>query len=229
MSRIFWERGGFTVTELLVSMLFAGIVVATLYGFFRGQLFTLISQETKSATLEDARGGLNLMARELRNAGAWKDGTAPGESNPGNPTIDDPNIDTGDFCNRVYAATKKLVIVQMDLGGGENCTDNSSTDLIETVKYELADPTSSNCPDTEPGTKIINRNDDCLVANVVTPLGTDKLFSFYDSSIDLGDNPALADIKRIKITFRVQVINPNPNVGGNISSTLSTSVLLRNE
>jgi len=36
MSRIFWERGGFTVTELLISMLFAGIVVATLYGFFFG-------------------------------------------------------------------------------------------------------------------------------------------------------------------------------------------------
>ncbi len=68
-------------------------------------------------------------------------------------------------------------------------------------------------------------------ANVVTPLGTDKLFSFYDSSnTDLGDIPSsLANIKRIKITFGVQVINPNPNVGGNIFSTLSTSVLLRNE
>ena len=225
MSRIFWERGGFTVTELLVSMLFAGIVVATLYGFFRDQLFILLSQETKTATLEDARGGLNLMARELRNAGAWGvDGTAPAESNP---AIDDPNNDADTDCNRVYAATKTLVIVQMDLNGDGNCTDNSSTDLIETVKYELADPTSSTCP----GTKIINRNSDCLVANVVTPLGTDKLFSYYDSSnYDLGDNPSLlANIKRIKITFRVQEINPNPNVGGNISSTLSTSVVLRNE
>ncbi|MEE8074008.1 MAG: hypothetical protein V3T60_00110 [Candidatus Binatia bacterium] len=227
MSRIFWERGGFTVTELLVSMLFAGIVVATLYGFFRDQLFILISQETKTATLEDARGGLNLMARELRNAGAWGvDGTAPAESNPGNPAIDDPNNDAGEVCNRVYAATKTLVIVQMDLNGDGNCTDNSSTDLIETVKYELASSTS-----TCSGSNIIQRNDDCLVANVVTPLGTDKLFSFYDSSnTDLGDNPSsLANIKRIKITFRVQVINPNPNVGGNIFSTLSTSVLLRNE
>ncbi len=223
MSRIFWERGGFTVTELLVSMLFAGIVVATLYGFFRDQLFILISQETKTATLEDARGGLNLMARELRNAGAWKGGTAPAESTP---TIDDPDNDADAVCNRVYAATKTLVIVQMDLNGDGNCTDNSSTDLIETVKYELASSTS-----TCSGSNIIQRNDDCLVANVVTPLGTDKLFSFYDSSnTDLGDNPSsLANIKRIKITFRVQVINPNPNVGGNIFSTLSTSVLLRNE
>ncbi len=204
MSRIFWERGGFTVTELLVSMLFAGIVVATLYGFFRDQLFILISQETKTATLEDARGGLNLMARELRNAGAWAAATVP----------------TG--CSRIVTATATAIQVQADVDGNGDCADAANG---EDVTYALSAGTSP-CPGSR-----ITRNDDCLVANVVTPLGRDKLFSFYDSSnTDLGDNPSsLANIKRIKITFRVQVINPNPNVGGNIFSTLSTSVLLRNE
>jgi Tfp pilus assembly protein PilW len=222
MSRICWKRGGFTLTELFVAMLFVGILVAALYGFFRDQLFALLSQETKTATLEDARGGLYLMVRELRNAGSWANGTAPAENTQ---AIDDPNNDADAVCNRIYAATKTLVIVQMDLDRDGNCTDNSSTDLIETVKYELTSSTS-----TCSGSNIIERNDDCLVANVVTPLGTDKLFSYYDSSnTDLGDNPsALADIKRIKITFRVQETNPNPNVGGNISSTLSSSVVLRN-
>ncbi len=223
MSRVFWQRGGFTVTELLVAMLFAGIVVATLYGFFRDQLFTLLSQETKTATLEDARGGLNLMVRELRNAGSWANGTAPVESGS---AIDDPNNDADEVCNRVHAATKTLVIVQMDLDRDGNCTDNSSTDLLETVKYELTSSTS-----TCSGSNIIQRNDDCLVANVVTPLGTEKLFSYYDiDKNDLGDNPSeLAKIKRIKITFRVQETNPNPKVGGTVSSTLSSSVVLRNE
>ncbi len=223
MSRIIWDKRVFTIAELLMAALFGLILMASLYGFFRDQLFNLASQETKTATLEDARGGLDLMVRELRNAGSWANGTAPAESTPAS---DDPDSDADAVCNRVYAATKTLVIVQMDLNLDVDCTDNSSTDLIETVKYELTGPIS-NCP----GSNIIQRNDDCLVANVVTPLGTDKLFSYYDSSnTDLGDNPSvLDDIKRIKITFRVQETNPNPNVGGNISSTLSSSVVLRNE
>ena len=163
------------------------------------------------------------MVRELRNAGSWANGTAPAESIP---AIDDPNNDADTVCNRVYDATKKLVIVQMDLDRDGNCIDNDPTDLIETVKYELTDSTAGTCP----GAKVINRNGDCLVVNVVTPLGTEKLFSYYDSNnTDLGDNPSvLDDIKRIKITFRVLETNPNPKVGGSISSTLFSSVLLRN-
>ena len=223
MSRIIWDKRGFTIAELLMAALFGLILMASLYGFFRDQLFNLVSQETKIATLEEARGGLDLMVRELRNAGSWANGTAPAESTP---AIDDPDNDADTVCNRVYAATKKLIIAQMDLDRDGNCTDNSSTDLIETVKYELTGPIS-NCP----GTNIIQRNDDCLVANVVTPLGTEKLFSYYDiDKNDLGDNPSeLAKIKRIKITFRVQETNPNPKVGGTVSSTLSSSVVLRNE
>jgi prepilin-type N-terminal cleavage/methylation domain-containing protein len=96
MSRICWKRGGFTLTELLVAMLFVGILVAALYGFFREQLFALLSQETKTATLEDARGGLDLMVRELRNAGSWANGTAPAENTQ---AIDDPNNDADAVCN----------------------------------------------------------------------------------------------------------------------------------
>ena len=216
MSRIIWDKRGFTIAELLMAALFGLILMAGLYGFFRDQLFNLVSQETKIATLEEARGGLDLMVRELRNAGSWANGTAPAESTP---AIDDPDNDADTVCNRVYAATKKLIIVQMDLVPYDD-------DCIETVKYELTGPIS-NCP----GSNIIQRNDDCLVANVVTPLGTEKLFSYYDSNnTDLGDNPSvLDDIKRIKITFRVQETNPNPKVGGTISSTLSSSVVLRNE
>ncbi|MFQ5916969.1 MAG: PilW family protein [Candidatus Binatia bacterium] len=228
MSRIFWDRGGFTITELLVAMLFAGIVVATLYGFFRDQLFTLLSQETKTATLEDARGGLNLMARELRNAGSWgTTGTAPAESTP---AIDDPDNDADSVCNRVYAASSTSITVQTKVNIDEDCTDDG-----ETIKYELPDPTPSTCPDTEPGTKIINRNSDCLVANVVTldtvtPPGP-PLFTYFDSSnVSFVPTPStLVNIKRVQITFRVQVNNPNPNIDGNIFSTLSTSVVLRNE
>ena len=213
MSRIFWERGGFTVTELLVAMLFAGIVVATLYGFFRDQLFTLISQETKTATLEDARGGLNLMAREIRNAGAWANGSAPAG------------------CSRFVTATATAIQVQADVDGNGNCADAANG---EDVTYQLSAGTST-CPGSRITRREPGQNEDCLVANVVTldtvtPPGP-PLFTYFNSSnvSFVPTSSSLINIKRVQITFRVQVINSNPKVGGNIFSTLSTSVLLRNE
>ena len=75
---------------------------------------------------------------------------------------------------------------------------------------------------------IIRRNGDCLVANVKTATAG-KLFSYYNvTGADLGDSPSLTAIKRIRIAFAVQVKNPDPRVGGNMTSTLSTSIDLRN-
>jgi hypothetical protein len=225
MKRIFWETKGFTTVEILVAALFGMIIMATLYGFFRDQLFHLLAQEVKTATLEDARGALDLMVRELRNAGSWGPGSAPSErgSSEDPSNVDDPNNDADSVCNRVYAATEKLVHVQMDLNGDGDCID---TNPRENVKYELTGPTL-----TCPGSYIIRRNDDCLVADVVPPPG-EKIFTYYDSANnDLGDEPPLASIKRIKITFSVQLTNPNPytrSANPHISSTLSSSVEFRN-
>ena len=133
---------------------------------------------------------------------------------------DDPNNDADTDCNRVYAASGGMVHVQMDLNGNGSCAD---TEPRENIRYELTGPTS-----TCPGTTIIRRNGDCLVANVKTATAG-KLFSYYDvTGADLGDSPSPTAIKRIRIAFAVQVKNPDPRVGGNMTSTLSTSIELRN-
>jgi hypothetical protein len=225
MKRIFWDSRGSTVTEQLMVALFGLIVMGTLYGFYREQLFNLLSQEAKTATLEDARGALDIMVRDLRNAGSWGAGMVPSEkdSSEDPKNIDDPNNDADSVCNRVYAATNKLIHVQMDLNGDGDCMDTEPAEKRENIKYELTGPTK-----TCPGLNIIRRNDDCLVANVETPL-PEKLFTYYDSNHgDLGDNPSLESIKQIKITFTVQVSNPNPKIGGIVTSTLSSSVEFRN-
>jgi hypothetical protein len=222
---IFWQRIGYTTVEALQAALFSMIVMAALYGFYHEQLFNLVSQETKTATLEDARGALDLMVRELRNSGSWGGGSAPAErgsqEDPSN--VDDPDNDADGVCNRVYAATKRLVHVQMDFNGDGDCID---TNPRENIVYELTGPTS-----TCPGAYIIRRNEDCLVANVA-PLAGEKIFTFYDeTNRDLGDTPVPASIKRIKVTFTVRLTNPNPysrSASPFISSTLSSSVELRN-
>ena len=217
MGRFHKRQHGTTLIEQMVALLLGSVMVMALYGFYRVQLFQILSQETKTATLQDARGALDIMVRDLKNAGSWGNGSAPLETG----AIDDPERDADGVCNRIYAATASMIHVQMDLNGNGNCSD---AEPKENVRYELTGPTS-----TCPGAKIIRRNGDCLVANVNTPT-IGKLFSYFDGSgADLGESPTLEVIKRIRIAFTVQMKNPDPKVGGSITSDLSTSVELRNE
>jgi len=214
--QLFHNSSGVTLIEQLVALLLGTVVITSLYEFYRAELFRTISQETKTSTLEDARGALDIIVRDLRNAGSWGTGSTP----PERGGTDDPNNDADTDCNRVYAASGGMVHVQMDLNGNGSCAD---TEPRENIRYELTGPTS-----TCPGTTIIRRNGDCLVANVKTPTAG-KLFTYYDvTGADLGDSPSPTAIKRIRIAFAVQVKNPDPRVGGNMMSTLSTSIELRN-
>jgi type II secretory pathway component PulJ len=210
------EQDGVTLIEQVVSLLLGSVLITSLYAYFRAELYRTVSVESKTATLEDARGALDIILRDLMNAGAWPNGVAPLETG----VADDPDHDADIVCNRVYAASPSAIHIQMDLNGNGNCTD---TDPRENIRYELTNPTA-----TCSGPQIIRRNGDCLVANVVPGL-PDKLFTYYDANgTDLGANPARDAIKRVKIAFSVQVKNPDPNGAGNLSSTVLSSVEFRN-
>lgn len=210
------KNSGATLIEHLLALLLGSVVITSLYGFYRTELFRTISQENKTETLEDARGALDIMVRDLRNAGSWGTGSAPSETGAG----DDPYNDADSVCNRIYAASPGMIHIQMDVNGNGSCAD---TDPRESIRYELTGPTS-----TCPGANIIRRNGDCLVANVKTA-EAGKLFTYYGTSgAALGDTPTLSEIKRIRIGFSVQVKNPDPQVGGNMTTTLSTGIHLRN-
>ncbi len=215
MSRLGNSKGA-TLVENLGSLLLGAVMITGLYGLYRSELFQFLSQEAKTTALEDARGALDIIVQDLRNAGSWGKGSAPPELSGD----DDPSNDPDAVCNRVYAASASVIHVQMDLNGNGNCAD---TVPRENIRYELTGPTS-----TCPGTKIIRRNGDCLIANVTTA-ADGKLFRYYDGAgAELGDTPAPQAIKRVRIAFAVQVRNPDPSRGGTIGSTLSTSVELRN-
>jgi len=214
--RILHLETGASLIEQLLALLLGAVMVTSLYGFYRAGLYQFVAQETKTATLQDARGALDIIVRDLKNAGSWGTGSVPAEHGGG----DDPDGDADGVCNRIYAASASMIHVQMDLNGNGTCAD---VEPRENIRYELTGPTA-----TCPGTKIIRRNGDCLVANVVTP-SVGKLFSFYDTTgADLGNSPAPQAIKRVRIAFSVQEKNPDPKVGGTLTSNLATSVELRN-
>lgn len=201
MKRVQADSRGFTMPELIIGAFFGILVIGYLYGFYRDQLFTLLSQETKTAALEDARGALDLMVRELRHAGAWAAGKTPAT------------------CSRIVSATPTIIRIQADLDGNGDCSSATGEDIT----YSLAGATST-CPGST-----IRRNGDCLIPNVIIPEESNFLTYYGTGAAPL--TPPIADLaalKRIKITLAVQVKNPNPSVGGTITSSLTSSVELRN-
>lgn len=200
--------------EQMLALALGSVMITSLYGFYRAGLYQFIAQETKIAALQDARGAIDIMIRDLKNAGSWGAGYTPAERGG----ADDPDGDADAVCNRVYAATATMIHVQMDLNGNSNCAD---TEPRENIRYEISGPTS-----TCPGSKTLRRNGDCLLAHVV-PAG--KVFRYFDASgAELGDAPPLQAIKRIAIALSVQEANPDPRRGGMLISNLATSVELRN-
>ncbi len=202
MKRVVVHDKGFTVTELTIGALFAMVVIGSLYGFYREQLFGLLSQEAKTATLEDGRGALDMMVREIRNAGGWSAGVVPSG------------------CARIVEATATRIHIQADLDGNGDCSSLSGEDVL----YDLSGPTST-CPGTT-----IRRNGNCLVGNVLLGPASDFL-SYYRAGSTTPLNHPITDfatVQRVKVVFLVQVTNPNPNVGGAIKSVLSSSIDFRN-
>lgn len=209
------EARGMTLIEQLIALGLGALMMTVLFGYFRSEIFHLRSLETRTTTMEDARGALDIMIRDLKNAGSWGTGSAPAETG----SVDDSDGDADSLCNRVYLATANRLHVQMDLNGNGNCAD---LDPRENIRYELTGPTAS-CP----GSTIIRRNGDCLVANVVA--GPAELFTYYDGAGNaLGAAPNLATIRRVRIAFSVQVKNPDSRVGDNLTTLLSSSVEFRN-
>jgi hypothetical protein len=202
MKGYFGKSLGFSTPEILVALVFVMILTASLYGFYRNQLFTLLSQESKTAALEDVRGALDLMVRELRNAGSWSNGVRPAG------------------CSKIVSASPSAVRIQADLDGNGDCSSLTG----EEVTYRIA-PGTATCQGLS-----IRRNGDCLISNVVIPQGNEFLSYYSTGGSAPLTHPIseLSNLKRIRIAFSVRLPSPHPDRSSPVVSTLSSSVELRN-
>jgi type II secretory pathway component PulJ len=215
-ARFVRDNRGATLIENLVAVLLGSVLMLCLYGYFRSEIYHALIVEAKTGILEDARGALEMMLRDLKNAGSWGSGAVPVETGKD----DDPQSDADGICNRIYAASPAVIHVQMDLNGNGTCAD---IEPRENIRYELGGPTAS-CP----GKAVLRRNGDCLVANVV-PSSGGKVFTFFDSrGNNLGAAPDQNAIRRIRIEFAVEARNPDPKRSDKLVSSLSSGIDLRN-
>jgi len=63
------DRRGFTLVEMLIAMVIVGIMGIALVAFLRAQHQTMVRQNSGVLTTQNARAAMDMLARELRNAG----------------------------------------------------------------------------------------------------------------------------------------------------------------
>jgi type IV pilus assembly protein PilW len=67
---------GFTLTELMVSLVISGVLMTAVYAVFNAQEKSYAVQDQLAAATQNLRGAMNLMVREIRMAGYDPQGRA---------------------------------------------------------------------------------------------------------------------------------------------------------
>ncbi len=201
------RQRGFTLVELLVSMLLTFIVMGAIYSVFRVQTHTVKAQENRMEAQEYARAVLDLMVREIRNAGYFPVGACT--TSPANTSgIVSADAQTFQF---VYDANAL----------------NGCADADENITYAFD---TTNC---STGFGNITRNGSPLTdCNV--PTGTINFsFTYYpiDSTTAYSTPVAagnLGSIQRVSISLTVQSKNTDAQFGGQLNATMTSNADLRN-
>lgn len=181
------NKDGFTLTELLIAMAVAGIVMAGVYSAYSSQQRSYIAQEQVVAVQQNLRVAMYFMEREIRMAGCDPKGSAGAG---------------------IRTASPNSIRITMDITGGENdgldndgdsnideadeanFGDGDTNDVNEDVTYSLY--TSGGIQKL--GRKKPSTNNQPVAENI------DALNLVY---LDKDENPTitLAEIRSVQITL----------------------------
>ena len=200
------KERGFTLVELLVSMLLTAILLGAVYSVYRVQARELKVQDERLGAQDYARAVADLMVREIRNAGF-----AP----------------TGATCAVVVAADVQTLQFRYDANANGSCADTNE-DIIYGFDT-TACPTGFGNITRKEGANAAQPLTDCNI-----PAGTGNFsFTYYpkDSSTAYSTPVAagsLGSVQRIAVKVTVQSKNPDPVFGGQLTATISSNTDLRN-
>jgi prepilin-type N-terminal cleavage/methylation domain-containing protein len=209
---------GFTLFELLVSMLLTSLVMAAAYSIFRLQTHTVNDQSNRLDAQAYARSVLDMMVREIRNAGYNPTGTTSGANCAGG-SAGTPGVVTA-------TATSFRFTYDYRGASATDPSDGDCSDADEDIAYAWD---TTGCSG---GLGNITRNGS---ANPLTDCNVTNSFAisyFKQDGTSLtapvtGANLAL--IQRVQITLTVQSKNPDIQAGGQtLNATVTSNVDLRN-
>lgn len=216
---------GFTIVELLVSMLLTFIIMGAIYSVYRVQTHSAKVQENRLEAQEYARSTLDMMVREIRNAAYNPRGIAgTGASCGGGIVIGTPGVNT---------ATATSISFTYDFhdgaGGGPDQDCNDSDEDI-TYAYDTTGCTAGFGNITRKvGTGAAESLTSCNVPDVSGQRLDIRYFK--QDGTELSRPVALADlsaIQRVQITLTVQSLHPDTEFGGQLNATMTSNADLRN-
>lgn len=199
-------HAGFTLAELLVAMLLSSIIMGGVYSVYRMQSHTMKIQEKRLDAQDYARSVLDMMVREIRNAGYFPVGACT--TSPANT-------------NGIITASSQTFRFVYDSNAANGCAD---ADENITFAWDTSNCTGIFGNITRNGSS--NPLTDCNVTSL-------DIRYFKQDGTELSRPVTgatnLSSIQRVQITLTVQSKNPDSQFGGQqLNATLTSNVDLRN-
>jgi Tfp pilus assembly protein PilW len=196
------------------------VILSAVYAVYKVQARTLGVQQNRQEAQDYARGVLDLMVREIRNAGYNPLQVSSGTNCAGNPTSGTPGIVTAN------STTVKLTLDSRGTAAG-SVPDGNCDDPDEEITYQYQSPGPQNCTGglgdiirTANGTS--EPITDCNITSAFS-------FAYYAKDSSTAMSPVVvANIQRIKVSVTVQSKNPDGEFGGQLTSTVYSNINLSN-
>jgi prepilin-type N-terminal cleavage/methylation domain-containing protein len=212
------SHGGFSLIELLVTIVLSSIVMAAIYSVYRVQTRTLKVQENRMLAQEYGRSVLDLMVREIRNAGHAPLGCAEG---PGIAVAEgqkiqfryDANAD-GDCADPNEDITYDFSTTGCSAGLGNITRKDGTNAAVQLTDCNVSDATF-----------FTYYPQNCLNNNYSAPVGAGTAAC---PGTPGGDAGTLASIQRVRISLNVQSKSSDADFGGQLNATMTSNVDLRN-
>ena len=208
---------GFTLVELLVSILLTSIIMGAIYSVYRVQTHSAKVQEYRLEAQEYARSVLDIMVREIRNAAYNPLGATLGTNCAGG-LPGTPSVVTG-------TATSIRFTYDFENTAGTTFTpDGNCNGPDEDITYTYD---TTGCA---AGFGNVTRNGS---ANPLTNCNVTSfdLRYFKQDGTELS-RPVIAaelpNIQRAMITLTVQSLKPDTEFGGQLNATMTSNADLRN-
>ncbi len=206
---------GFTIVELLVSILLTFIIMGAVYSVYRVQTHSAKVQENRLEAQEYARSVLDMMVREIRNAGYNPRGiVGTGASCGGGIVVGTPGVNT---------ATATSISFTYDFhDGAAGAPDQDCNDSDEDITYNYETGCGAGL-----GNVTRNGSGNPLTNCNVTSFDL-RYFKQDGTELSRPVTTELPNIQRVMITLTVKSRNKDTEFGGELTATMTSNADLRN-
>ncbi len=207
---------GFTIVELLVSILLTSIIMTAVYSVYRVQTHSAKVQESRLEAQEYARSVLDMMVREIRNA-AYNPLSATNGTNCAGGSSGVPSVVTAAATSIRFTYDFQGTTAGSAPDG--NC-DNTDEDIIYTYDTTGCTGGLGNITRNGSGNPLTNCNVTSFDMRYFKQDGTELA-----RPVSAGE---LANVQRVLITLIVQSLKPDTEFGSQLTVTMTSNADLRN-